>query len=95
MGGGLELGWIAASWLTHIKHPLPHPPYPRCLPRRALRQWRAGVQQGKEQRWKEFRKQLLRDKVKGMLVHSRLEACLGRECIGSVGTGTDNGSEAP
>ena len=59
----------------------------RCVPRRILRRWKENVMYQKELRWKEFRKQLLRQKVKGMLSHSRLNECMERESI------TNNGDD--
>ncbi|KNC99598.1 uncharacterized protein SPPG_09237 [Spizellomyces punctatus DAOM BR117] len=53
----------------------------RILPRRCLRLWKEFVAEQKEQRWREFRKQVLRERVKEILHHSRFEAKLEMETI--------------
>ncbi len=47
----------------------------------------------KAERWRAFRLQILRDKVRGMLVHSRLEASLERETIDG-GAGEEEEAES-
>ncbi|TPX65959.1 hypothetical protein SpCBS45565_g04826 [Spizellomyces sp. 'palustris'] len=53
----------------------------RILPRRCLRLWKEFVAEQKEHRWREFRKQVLRERVKEILHHSRFEAKLEMETI--------------
>ncbi|KAI9362417.1 hypothetical protein DFJ73DRAFT_812268, partial [Zopfochytrium polystomum] len=50
----------------------------RYIPRRFLRKWRQNVLDAKEDRWKEFRKQQLRERIKELLTDSRFESELRR-----------------
>ncbi|KAJ3053408.1 hypothetical protein HK097_004352 [Rhizophlyctis rosea] len=53
----------------------------RLVPKRYLRLWKTYVKNQKEEKWREYRKQVLRDRVKELLVHSRFEAKLQVESI--------------
>ena len=45
----------------------------RYIPKRFLRQWKAFVLVQKEEKWREYRKECLRNSVKGLLSHSSFE----------------------
>ncbi|KAI8823527.1 uncharacterized protein EV422DRAFT_618381 [Fimicolochytrium jonesii] len=53
----------------------------RLVPKRYMRMWRAYVAGEKEQKWREYRKEVLRSRVKEILAHSRFEATLETETI--------------
>ncbi|KAI8908262.1 hypothetical protein DFJ77DRAFT_474430 [Powellomyces hirtus] len=53
----------------------------RLVPKRFMRRWRAYVANEKEQKWREYRKQVLRERVKEILHDSPFEAKLAVETI--------------
>ncbi|KAJ3185005.1 hypothetical protein HDU87_002571 [Geranomyces variabilis] len=53
----------------------------RLVPKRYFRDWRAYVLAEKERKWREYRKQVLRDRVKEILHNSHFEAKLQLETI--------------
>ncbi|KAJ3085806.1 hypothetical protein HK102_013813 [Quaeritorhiza haematococci] len=55
----------------------------KAIPRRYLRYWREYVKETKETRWREYRRQMLRERVKEMLTNSRFEEALATENLAS------------
>ncbi|KAI8995063.1 hypothetical protein BC832DRAFT_596186 [Gaertneriomyces semiglobifer] len=53
----------------------------RVIPRRCLRIWREYVAAEKEAKWRQFRKEVLRNRVKELLHHSSFETSLQHETI--------------
>ncbi|KAI8907927.1 hypothetical protein EDD86DRAFT_208506 [Gorgonomyces haynaldii] len=45
----------------------------KLVPKRVLRIWRQFVQETKEEKWREYRRECMRQSVKGMLLHSTFE----------------------
>ncbi|KAI9204382.1 uncharacterized protein BJ171DRAFT_106004 [Polychytrium aggregatum] len=53
----------------------------RIVSKRCLRRWRSFVSESKEEKWREFRRQMLRERVHEILSSSRLEEVLKFESI--------------